>query len=88
MSLSNLYTITDKVAKKSAPVFQQATNLIAIRHFNGFLHQLPLFMRPDYELVLLGEFNDENRFMVVHEQPTVIATGEAVAFSDERNINE
>lgn len=55
----NLYTIHDKVAIESGPIFQAKNDAVAYRQFQQILSKAE--NTDDYELLCVGEFNTETR---------------------------
>jgi len=55
--LFSLYTVYDKVAKESGPIFQAHNDQVAMRSFS----QMPIDekVKGDFELIKLGEYDTE-----------------------------
>lgn len=54
---SRIYTIYDKVAEQSGPVFQAPNDATALRQFRHLLAQ-PGIVPDDFQLWCIGEFED------------------------------
>ena len=57
----NIYTIYDKVACESGPIFQAKNDTVALRCFMGLIKETPGVVPTDYVVYCLGEFDTEAR---------------------------
>ena len=57
----NIYTIYDKVACESGPIFQSKNDTVALRCFMSLMKDTPSVNPTDYEVYCLGEFDTESR---------------------------
>ena len=60
----NIYTIYDKVACESGPIFQAKNDGVALRCFMSLMKDTPSVNPTDYDVYCLGEFDTENRSFV------------------------
>ena len=60
----NIYTIYDKVACESGPVFQAKNDGVALRCFMSLIKDTPSINPTDYDVYCLGEFDTEARSFV------------------------
>lgn len=82
--VANLYVIKDDTTNVCTPVFQQANNSAAIRHFGGYLRAMPVYMRPDFSLWIVGTIEDVR---ITADSPVMVMRGQAVPFGDEVPVN-
>lgn len=52
-----LYCIYDRVAGEAGPLFQAVNDQVAVRQSINVLHTIPLSLRPDYQLLCVGQFD-------------------------------
>ena len=57
----NIYTIYDKVACESGPIFQAKNDGVALRCFMSLMKETPNVVPSDYDVYCLGEFDTESR---------------------------
>ena len=60
----NIYTIYDKVACESGPIFQAKNDGVALRCFMSLMKETPNVVPSDYDVYCLGEFDTDNRSFV------------------------
>ena len=60
----NIYTIYDKVAEESGPVFQAKNDMVAVRMLKSLVSDNPNISIDEYEVYCLGEFDTEKRSFV------------------------
>lgn len=60
----NIYTIYDKVAEESGPVFQAKNDMVAVRMLKSLVSENPNISIDEYEVYCLGEFDTEKRSFV------------------------
>ena len=60
----NIYTIHDKVASESGPIFQAKNDTVALRCFMSLMKDTPSVNPADYDVYCLGEFDTEARSFV------------------------
>ena len=60
----NIYTIYDKVACESGPIFQAKNDGVALRCFMSLIKDTPNIVPTDYDVYCLGEFDTEARSFV------------------------
>ena len=60
----NIYTIYDKVACESGPIFQAKNDTVALRCFMSLMKDTPSVNPTDYDVYCLGEFDTEARSFV------------------------
>ena len=63
----NIYTIYDKVAEESGPVFQAKNDMVAVRMLKSLVSDNPNISIDEYEVYCLGEFDTEKRSFVPEE---------------------
>ena len=57
----NIYTIYDKVACESGPIFQAKNDTVALRCFMSLMKETPNVVPHDYDVYCLGDFDTESR---------------------------
>ena len=60
----NIYTIYDKVACESGPIFQAKNDTVALRCFMSLMKDTPNVVPSDYDVYCLGEFDTDTRSFV------------------------
>jgi len=66
-----IYTIYDKAAEQAGPLTSLKTDMVSIRYINGLIKSNGL--NPlDYELLKLGEFDDESLNIIPFTEPEYI----------------
>ena len=60
----NIYTIYDKVACESGPIFQAKNDGVALRCFMSLMKDTPNVNPTDYDVYCLGEFDTDTRSFV------------------------
>ena len=65
--LVNIYTIYDKVACESGPIFQAKNDTVALRCFMSLMKETPSVNPTDYDVYCLGEFDTDTRSFVPEE---------------------
>ena len=60
----NIYTIYDKVACESGPIFQAKNDGVALRCFMSLMKETPNVVPSDYDVYCLGEFDTDSRSFV------------------------
>ena len=63
----NIYTIYDKVACESGPIFQAKNDGVALRCFMSLMKDTPNVVPSDYDVYCLGEFDTDTRSFVPEE---------------------
>lgn len=63
----NIYTIYDKVAQESGPIYQAKNDGVAFRAFMSLIGDTPTVNPTDYDVYCLGEFDTESRVFVPEE---------------------
>ena len=63
----NIYTIYDKVACESGPIFQAKNDTVALRCFMSLMKDTPNVVPSDYDVYCLGEFDTDTRSFVPEE---------------------
>ena len=63
----NIYTIYDKVACESGPIFQAKNDTVALRCFMSLMKDTPNVTPSDYDVYCLGEFDTDSRSFVPEE---------------------
>lgn len=73
--IMQVYTIRDRLAKESGPVFESKNNNTALRFYRSGLaaQKLP---ESEYELYRIGAIDHETDRFVVLDQPELIVVGE------------
>jgi len=61
--LTNVYTIRDKLAEESGPIFTAKSDAVAIRSALNSISEFPL---GDFELLQLGTFNTETSELIAN----------------------
>ncbi len=56
----NIYTIYDKLAKESGPLFQAKNDQVAFRQFQTQLKDIKNIQVQDFELLNIAEYDNEN----------------------------
>lgn len=64
---SVVFTIYDKLAKESGPLFQAKNVDVAQREFNNLVKDLPEDTKEDYELVILATYDNESMAIALYD---------------------
>lgn len=67
-----LYTIRDRVAEESGPLFEAKNKGIAIRQITKMLEGVPKASLGDYKLLYMGTYNSSAMRIEVEKQPKEI----------------
>lgn len=67
--IKQLYTIYDKVAEDSAPIFEAKNDGIALRQIKQLLTNSPVNNVNDYSLLHLGCYDSEKCITTINEKP-------------------
>jgi len=60
MALVSLYTIYDRVAETSCPPFAAVNDGVALRQLKALLREVPPVDRGEYEVFLIGHYDEED----------------------------
>lgn len=72
-----LYTILDRVAEESGPVFEACNDGVALRNFKNLLDKVPPYQQGEYRLYKIGSFDNNTMTMVAYEMPIEVILPEA-----------
>ena len=72
---TRLYTVYDRIAEQSGPVFEAKNNAVARRQFVNMLNSEKLLEKDDYELLLVGEMDHDTNVMSGSLVPELIMRG-------------
>ncbi len=78
--ISKIYTIMDKVAKQTGPVFQAVNDEVASRHFETMIHSTE--WKNDFELLGIGEYDDVKASLRPYRKAKGIQVSEKTEESD------
>lgn len=81
MSEQNLYTIFDRVAEESGPVFEAKNDAVALRKFRDFMKQNPIDPR-EFRLIALGRIDHATNKLTVLATPIDLDVMDAQAGGD------
>lgn len=71
---TNVYTIYDKVAEESGPLFQAINHGVARRSFLKVITEADPATREDYQLIHVGEFDTMTSILTPREPEQVVST--------------
>lgn len=81
MAEQNLYTIFDRVAEESGPVFEAKNDAVALRKFRDFMKSNPIDPR-EFRLVALGRIDHATNKLTVLATPMDLDVMDAQAGGD------
>lgn len=64
----NLYTVYDKVAEESGPLYEAKNDAVALRMVLKYLAD-----NPDYELFCVGEYNHDIMQLACYQEPIKVS---------------
>lgn len=70
-----LYTIHDKVALESGPIFQTKNGSVARRQFVNMMKSENVYNPEDYQLLEVGVYDTDTSVIDAHEVPELIMAG-------------
>ncbi len=76
----NVYTIYDKLARESGPLFQAKNDRVAFRQFQTQLKEIKNIQKDDFELLNIAEYDNEE--CQLQDMITVRVDTEWLAFCD------
>ncbi len=76
----NVYTIYDKLARESGPLFQAKNDKVAYRQFQTQLKEIKNIQKQDFELLNIAEY--DNEACQLQDMITVRVDIEWIAFCD------
>lgn len=68
----NLYTIFDKVAEESGPIYEAINDGVARRNYVNTMRNTPSHLRGDYALFRLGSYDSKNMSVEALKMPLEI----------------
>lgn len=73
-----LYSVFDKVAEESGPIFTAINDGTAVRQFRNLSRDIPPYDKEAYVLYYLGSFDTAKMAIMAEEKPSEVLTGAQV----------